>query len=565
LDYSFAGGAAGKLLSAKDLCSLRALGDIAKAGVSAIKIEGRMRSPVYVAVATRAYREALDRIAGGAEAFDNNAEEKLLQAFNRGGSFTDGYFSRHSGAEMMSVSASKATGLFIGEVTHAANGAVTIKTSRALSPGDGIEIWNEGEHAGTGINKEVAANEAFRVKLGGNIKRGDLCFKTLDKKLNDEAMRSYARDTRKIEAYGAVRAKIGAPLTLTLTAGDITASVHGAAVRAAESMPLGSDELAARLQKSGGSTLKIKIRYIDADDNIFINVRDINELRRAAAAALTERIRSGMRRETAPELNYAARTERAGRKVLTASVIARGQLDAALRAGIKIIYAETAYDGFGDLSALRERAELAGCRIFLRPGAEISAHGLFVRSWGELSLRGPLRADHTFNIFNRRSLDEILRHAESAALSPELNMTQLAGLGGAGTEVMIYGHMTLMTTRQCPVGLYADGGRAGEGLFCGLRGDKKNYYLRDRTGAEFPVIRDCGLCEAKILNGPATDLRDARIFDLPQEYFRLNFTIETERETAEIIRAYAAMLAGGAPRGKTGPKTTRGHFYRGVS
>lgn len=83
----------GYLLSMKDLMALELLPQLLAAGVTSIKIEGRMKSPEYVALVTDIYRRHLDRLyeAGASQYFVEPEDEKALrQIFNRGG-FTNKY------------------------------------------------------------------------------------------------------------------------------------------------------------------------------------------------------------------------------------------------------------------------------------------------------------------------------------------------------------------------------------------------------------------------------------------------------------------------------------------
>ena len=95
----------GYLLSPKDLCSLQLLPDLIDAGVDSLKIEGRMKKPEYAALTAYLYRKYTDLyLTGGREHYhvDQADLEQLMDLYNRGG-FTDGYFYRHNGQEMMSV------------------------------------------------------------------------------------------------------------------------------------------------------------------------------------------------------------------------------------------------------------------------------------------------------------------------------------------------------------------------------------------------------------------------------------------------------------------------------
>lgn len=84
----------GYKLSLKDLSLLRYVSELEKAGVTSLKIEGRMKSPEYVYAVTEAYAAA----AAG-EPFSKEKEEYLSSVFSRGG-FTDGYFADKPGKEM---------------------------------------------------------------------------------------------------------------------------------------------------------------------------------------------------------------------------------------------------------------------------------------------------------------------------------------------------------------------------------------------------------------------------------------------------------------------------------
>ena len=90
------------LLSPKDLCTIDILPELIEAGVSSLKIEGRMKSPAYVAVVVGTYRQALDRAYEAPENYAATSAEKtqLAEAFSRG--FTTAYMEGERGNDMMS-------------------------------------------------------------------------------------------------------------------------------------------------------------------------------------------------------------------------------------------------------------------------------------------------------------------------------------------------------------------------------------------------------------------------------------------------------------------------------
>ena len=75
----------GYLLSTRDLCSLENLPELVNSGVKCLKIEGRMKSPEYVATVTKIYRKYLDLAQSNDEYIvEENDKRELLQVFNRG-------------------------------------------------------------------------------------------------------------------------------------------------------------------------------------------------------------------------------------------------------------------------------------------------------------------------------------------------------------------------------------------------------------------------------------------------------------------------------------------------
>ena len=87
----------GYLLSPRDLCSLEYIPSLIKAGVTSFKIEGRMKTPEYVATVTRIYRKYIDlALSDKPYKIDDSDIKDLMQVFNRGG-FSNGHLdSKHN-------------------------------------------------------------------------------------------------------------------------------------------------------------------------------------------------------------------------------------------------------------------------------------------------------------------------------------------------------------------------------------------------------------------------------------------------------------------------------------
>ena len=177
------------LLSPKDIMTLNLIDSLVKCGISSFKIEGRMKSPEYVAQVTKIYRKYIDfSIENNFSNYSDEDIKNLTQIFNRGGSFSTGYMKNWARTEMISPSP-KSSGIKIGIVKsyNRESEKAIIYLYDNIVPGDGIEIWTNTEpHVGAGISKTAKKNDTISLKIKGNIKKGNYVYKSFDKILNDE-------------------------------------------------------------------------------------------------------------------------------------------------------------------------------------------------------------------------------------------------------------------------------------------------------------------------------------------------------------------------------------------
>ncbi|MBF0387729.1 MAG: U32 family peptidase C-terminal domain-containing protein [Candidatus Omnitrophica bacterium] len=104
------------LMNAKDLCAIRRLGDLQRAGINSFKVEGRSKTVYYVAMITRVYRRAIDDLSAGRE-FDPGQMHEIQATSARG--FTEGFLNGDPGPEAIEYANSNSaytTGRFTGIV-----------------------------------------------------------------------------------------------------------------------------------------------------------------------------------------------------------------------------------------------------------------------------------------------------------------------------------------------------------------------------------------------------------------------------------------------------------------
>jgi putative protease len=293
------------LLSPKDLCTYRHLPELVQAPVVSLKIEGRMKSPEYVAIVVSTYRRALNAIAAGSWKPAPEAERDLLLAFNRG--FTRGYLFGDRHRTLMARDAPDNRGICIGTVTNqdTRSRAVTVNLNGTLIPatGDGLLFAapaKDREDWGFQLNNApVAGNKkTIQFSIPRPVAPGSSVFITSSRDLEKKARQIISRPPSDLGHRVPVDLSI-----LVNTDGRI--SIEGRlesgsgkdvpvvykpdfALVPARSRPLLPDQLEAQLRKSGDTPFVIRDFSIAYDGTLFAPVGELNRMRREFLARAEE-------------------------------------------------------------------------------------------------------------------------------------------------------------------------------------------------------------------------------------------------------------------------------------
>ena len=166
------------LLSTRDLCVYRHLKEIVRSPVASLKVEGRMKSPEYVAIVTSIYRKALDGIARGDWSPSQEDEMELALAFNR--SFTRGHLLGES--DVMGREMSDNRGVLIGSVSSfdAGKSEAAVRLSGALVPerGDGLVFQSPGQEVGLVVQRAETRDGLLRLKMNERVRPGARVYLT---------------------------------------------------------------------------------------------------------------------------------------------------------------------------------------------------------------------------------------------------------------------------------------------------------------------------------------------------------------------------------------------------
>jgi len=484
-------------LSLKDNCLVHYLQELKEMGVASIKLEGRMKRAEYVATVTAVYRKALDE--GNVT---KSMEEALLTAFNRQG-FTDGYYTGRVDRKMFGV-----------------------REDTRDDP-----QWLQ------------AARQSFEA---GETPLVDLKFRAL-----------VTVD--------------GSSLTATDPEGR-TYHVEGPVPELARNVPLTGQALAQRIAKTGGTPYRCVEVRTHVDPGLTLSAAAINGMRRDILNQLTA-VRARREERTVYKPKDVARYKGPkGLPGLTVQVTTREQLTpellnletAMLYVPMHILAADLEMTERlvqrGRLAAVLPRivhdGELPKLKQDLQSLRSVGVKDALV---GNLGLLIPVReagfrihGDFGLNIFNSTAMN-LLRELEftSATASFEMTLPQIRDMSKAvNTEVIGYGRLPLMITEHCLMR-----NRTGE-CTCHMAPMK----LIDKTGAEFPVIKDGDSCRSVLLNGKKLSWLDRQddLAKLGIWAVRVYFTTENAREVNRIMADYLS------PEPFDPGACTRGLYLRGV-
>ena len=602
LDYALTNAgtelAYGALVSMRDMCTLPILQELVQTGVSALKIEGRQKSPQYVAAVTRAYRRSLRAIQEGAVEHQALLAEQayLARIFCRDGQFGRGYLKQDPHRHLLCERTPKHLGKLAGHITGSLKpGLYTITAATDLIAGDGLQTFDqEGESCGGAVQAKAASGEGLQINISGILPHGTPLYKSFDKAAQDAASETFSRQERKLTLQAKVWAKHGHNLTLELSRGAISVLGQGAAVQVARGAPVSVADILGRLSRTGDTPFRLDFVEDHIDPGIFLPVSAQNHLRRQLCESFAKEYAASFRRKGGSTPSPAKSLCKAppGKSKLSVFTHNVNQLDAVLDlGGVSRFICQASQDLLLDLDAFASRAHKAGAELFVAlpcvgaTGYALEdvlatvepslADGYLLTNWGHItatSATSKQRAsDASLAVMNRIALEALRPFVSTIALCQELTLEEAAAMADISCEITVHGRQIAYLARICPISRLTGGGKN-----CRAKDSFENYALVDRKGLTLPIIRDCNLCSAQILSGRCVSMLDkmSEITGLGIGYLRLSFTEEPPQVAAAVTDAYTRALltpqTGGA---NFDPVVTQhyndglyaGSFYRGVT
>lgn len=582
------------LLSPQDLAGLDVLPELARSGIASLKIEGRLKTPEYVANITRVYRQALDRIsseeesgagdAGGTR--DQQARYDLEMGFSRG--LSTGWFRGINNQQLVHARFGKKRGVYLGEVTRLERNRVAVELQAPLKPGDGV-VFDAGHP-----DQDEEGGRVYEVQRKGaetwigfghgdidfrKIHVGDKLWKTSDPELDRRLRQSFEGDTPRFQRAIHLDVHGAADEPITLIARDETGHVVEATslipLARAEKQPLTPERLQEHFGRLGGTPFKLGTLKNALRGDVILPVSELNRLRREIVSQLEAQRAAPKRWSMNPpdgrEIHVASATPKPATETAEIIVLVRNlaQLEAVLANNPRTVYCE-----FEDPKRYREavtrfrqwqqsRSERAAIfvappRIFkmgeewiLKQVRSCEADGYLIRNYDHLKFFSDARrvGDFSLNVANGLTAEYFMQRygLERITASYDLNFSQLEALLRTSPpdwyEITIHQHMPMFHMEHCVFCAFLSEGT--DYTNCGRPCDQHDVRVRDRVGAEHPLKADAG-CRNTVFNALAQTGAEhvEQMLALGVRKFRLEFLNEPPEQVTRTIAKYNRLVRG---------------------
>ncbi|MDY3051863.1 MAG: DUF3656 domain-containing protein [Ndongobacter sp.] len=545
-------GAGNAYLSPRDLCTAEQVVELAGAGVTSLKIEGRMKKPEYVFEAVRTYRQAR---CGTADTGD------LTLTTNR--PFTKGFLFSDFGTSYW-FDHSEAPGRAVGTVEREGKKCF-FRAREALETQDILSVQGRKRRLPLTVTGEIKVGEKYDLSRYADAVMGSEVRKIYTNRPRVELERELLRleqEKRGIEMH--LRFFVGEPARLSASCDGVSCAAEGAEVARAKNSPITRAQLAHSLSKVGNTPFRIQRLDIETDEAGFAATAQLNALRREALQGLQEAISRSRRisvcREEGKSEDAPPRTAETARTNSKMHPILCLETDRMPEAFPKQGWPDRVYVHSTEAAAAWNRAGVSCYRILPRlyEGEEerrlseelfatqdlfegISCSSIQDFSWMEKPWRVPkaYSAEASLHLMNR----EAVRWAEESgcttlAASVEMTRDELKALSDTPLELLVYGRFCGMLLKHCPASALKG---CTDETHCAACPYRRDLYLCDEYGRR-EVIRKNGYSE--VLLPEAVDWRPVSEEMRALSVSGVRVVDHGEAEIGEVLLDWRAWCAG---------------------
>lgn len=579
------------LLSPQDLAAYALIPDLIDAGVCSLKIEGRLKTPEYVANITGHYRQAIDQAMQNQSVHFNDQEVREMElSFSRG--FSPGWLDGSDHKMLVPGLSSAKRGVRLGRVDQVGRNSVVVTITAPVARGDGVVFEGDraaGEEQG-GRVYEVRGNQqrlpaAVELEFGSGaidfskLTAGQILWKTDDPKLNERLRRSYRQKhpSRKTKLSIQAFARAGDPLEVhaSLAGLDPIRLYSDQPMQLARKHPVSEAVLTEQLGRLGNTPFELDSLKVEIEGQPMLPLSVLGRLRKKLISTLNDasvkrgsrrfepealsRLRSQVNDATESSAQAAADSPRIHLLCRTLQ-----QLECAVNLGLKHLYAD--FHDIREFRAATELAKTAGVSLYLatpriqkpdefglfRAMRRHQPDGYLVRNLAGLRYfldEGfEVVADFSLNVTNELTAHYFKQQGVSRfTASYDLNRQQIVELLSAiptgWTEIVIHQHMPMFHMEHCVFCSVISPGTNKTN--CGRPCDHHEVKLRDRVGMEHPLQADVG-CRNTLFNSVAQSAAEVvpQLVKMQVSDFRIELLEENPAEIEQIVSIYQSLLAG---------------------
>ncbi len=566
------------LLSPQDLAAVEEIPRLIELGIRSFKIEGRLKTPEYVAAVTRVYRKAMDAaLASQPNPVTDEDRYGMEMTFSRG--LYTGWMHGVNHQELVGARYGKKRGPYLGTVRAIINRDTLELDAFALpiKPGDGVVFENPrdtNDEQGGSVYEMAGTVLSFRHDLlrMEAIPPGTRVYKTSDPALNRSLRQSFENEIplRKQHRLDlTVTGRAGEPLKVTCRSFSVASNMP---LQAALKRPLSLEQFRDQFSRLGGTVHELGEITFQVEGEVMVPVSELNRMRRDLVALVESEIITPAEKPQPTStlqamLRSLPRAEIQAEPALHVLCRSFDQIDAALDLGIRRLYVDfedirrygeavervRAHAGEAEIFLATPRIQKSGEAGFFKLIERAEPHGVLIRNLGALAffkdtgLR--LTGDFSLNVANPLTAAFLKEQTalEQLTISYDLNFEQVLDLLAAAPanwfELTLHQHMPMFHMEHCAFAAFLSNGT--DFTNCGRPCEKHRVALRDRVGMLHPLKADVG-CRNTLFN--AVPQTGAGFFEALQQaglrHYRVELLEETREEAAHTLGLYLELLQG---------------------
>lgn len=572
------------LLSPQDLAAVHEIPRLVELGIKCFKIEGRLKTPEYVAAVTQAYRKAIDAaLDSKPDPITDKDMYAMEMTFSRG--LSTGWMHGVNHQMLVGARYGKKRGPYVGKIVRIINRDTLELDSLHIDmkPGDGVvfeNLTNTNDEQGGSVYEMHGSVLSFRHGLlrMEDLPAGTRVYKTSDPALNRSLRQTFEnaiplRKQNRLDLV--VTGAVGSPLCVQCQGVSVESSMP---LQAALKRPLSVDSVRDQFGRLGGTTYELGDVAFQIEGEVIVPVSELNRMRRDLIAAIDKqpaaapvKVVQAPRTTLVRMLDDVAelRRQQPAQEQNSLSVLCRTfeHIDTALSLQVPRLYIDfedirkygevvqhiRKHEHKAQIFLATPRIQKSGEAGFFKLIERAGPDGVLIRNLGALSffegtgLR--VTGDFSLNVANPLTAHFLKQNTalEQLTISYDLNLDQVLDLLRTAPpswfEITLHQHMPMFHMEHCAFAAFLSEGT--DFTNCGRPCEKHRVHLRDRIGMEHPLKADVG-CRNTLFNSQAQT--GAGFFHELQQAglrnYRVELLEETPQEAAHTLLQYQELLSG---------------------